>query len=58
MKTYLREWVTESIHSSNTSLDIVEFKNKEELLEDKRRLEEGHSTLSIRYFELKEEYMK
>ncbi len=55
MKIYLREWITESVHSGNTFLDIVEFKNKEELLEDKKQLEEGHPTLSVRYFELKED---
>ncbi len=55
MKTYLREWVTEGVHCGNTCLDIVEFKTKEDLLKEKKQLEKTHRTISVRYFELKEE---
>ena len=54
MKIYLREWKIEGHHCGSTSLDVVEFKNNEELSGDKKALENGHNTISVRYFELKE----
>jgi len=38
LKTYLRELKRESIHCANTTLDIVEFRNHKELLEEWKKM--------------------
>lgn len=57
-RAFLREWTTEGTHGGNTSLTIVKFKNKGELLKEKKQLEKFHPTIILRYFEIKEENYK